>query len=52
MSARNRSLLEATLFNLRYDMDCIGEAEEMYAELAAMSDAELERVLNEFLSNE
>ena len=51
MSARNRELLEKTLYNLRYDMDCIGEEENMYAELAAMSDAELEKILNDLLSN-
>ena len=36
MSTKNRALLEATLFNLRYDMDCIGESEEMYNELIDM----------------
>ena len=51
MSARNRELLEKTIYNLRFDMDCIGEEENMYAELAAMSDAELENVLNDLLSD-
>ena len=51
MSARNRELLEKTIYNLRFDMDCIGDEVEMFAELAAMSDADLEKVLNDLLSN-
>ena len=51
MSAQNRRLLEATLFNLRYDMDCIGDELEMYSDLETMSDDELENILNEMLSN-
>lgn len=51
MSAQNRKLLETTLFNLRYDMDCIGEELEMYSDLEAMSDAELESIINEMLSD-
>lgn len=51
MSAKNRELLEKTIYNLRYDMDCIGDEVEMYAELAAMSDADLEKVLNDLLSD-
>lgn len=51
MSARNRELLEKTLYNLRYDTDCIGDEVEMYAELSAMSDAELENILNDLLSD-
>lgn len=51
MSARNRELLEKTIYNLRFDMDCIGDEVEMYEELAAMSDADLENVLNDLLSD-
>ena len=50
-SGSERSLLEATLFNLRYDMDCIGQAAELHAELAAMTDADLENALNVFLTD-
>ena len=51
LSKTERAMLETTLYNLRYDMDCIGQAEEMRAELAAMTDAELERTLNCFLAD-
>ena len=50
MSATNRSLLEQTLFNLRYDMDCIGQDAEMWAEIAALSDDDLETVLSDLLA--
>ena len=51
MSKQNRILLEETIFNLRYDFDCIGEEEEMFSELAAMTDLELESVLNDILAD-
>lgn len=51
LTATERAILESTLFNLRYDMDCIGQSAEMRAELSAMTDAELENVLNGFLAD-
>lgn len=50
MSKQNRAMLEQTLLNLRFDMDCIGKEAEMYRELAAMTDPELEQILNELLA--
>ena len=50
LSATERAMLEATLFNLRYDMDCIGQTAEMRAELAAMTDSELETTLSNFMA--
>jgi hypothetical protein len=50
LSAGERAMLESTLFNLRYDMDCIGEDAAMRNELAAMSDTELERTINSFIA--
>ena len=38
-----------TLFNLRYDMDCIGCDAEMREELNAMSITELENLISGFL---
>lgn len=43
-------MLESTLYNLRYDMDCIGQDAEMRAELYAMTDAELEGAINNFIA--
>ena len=51
LSKSERAMLETTLCNLRYDMDCIGQAAEMQAELTAMTDAELEQTLNRFLAD-
>lgn len=48
MSRQNRAMLEATLFNLRYDMDCIGEAEVLADEISRLSDEELETLINEW----
>ena len=48
MSRENRRMLEATLFNLRYDMDCIGEAEVLADEISRLSDEELETLINEW----
>ena len=50
MSKENRALLESTLFNLTYDMEYIGCAAEMYEEIAAMTDSDLEWILNDILS--
>ena len=50
LTATERAMLESTLFNLRYDMDCIGLDDEMWAELSAMTDAELEGAINNFMA--
>lgn len=50
LSSTERAMLESTLFNLRYDMDCIGQDAEMWAELSAMTDAEFERAINNFMA--
>ena len=52
MSAQNRQMLRETIFNLSYDMDNIGHSYEFWAELNALTDSELEEVLNDILSNE
>lgn len=44
-----RAMLEQTLYNLRYDMDCIGCNDEIAAELAALSIADLEQLITEYL---
>lgn len=51
LTKAERAMLETTLFNLRYDMDCIGLAAEIKTELAAMSDTELETALNSFMAD-
>lgn len=50
MSAQNREMIRMTIYNLRYDMDCIGE--DFRGELNALTDAELESVLNDLLLDE
>ena len=50
LSKSERAMLESTLFNLRYDMDCIGQAAEMRVELSAMTDSELETAINDYLA--
>ena len=45
---QQRAMLEKTLYNLRFDMDCIGE--DLPAEIAALSDAELEQLITEYLA--
>lgn len=47
MSAQERSMLESTLYNLSYDMDCIGE--DVWSEIAAISDQDLESLINEYV---
>lgn len=44
---QQRRLLEQTLYNLRYDMDCIGE--DLAGEIAALTDRELESLINEYI---
>ena len=51
LSKAERATLESTLYNLRYDMDCIGQSAEIWAELSEMSDAELETTLNRLLAD-
>lgn len=48
MAKRIRRMLETTLYNLRYDMDCIGEGEILFEEIRELSDDELIRLLNEW----
>ena len=50
MSTRVRSMLESTILNLTYDMDCIGCESEIYEELSRLSDSDLETVLNDILA--
>lgn len=47
-----REMLMQTLYNLRYDMDCIGCDDEITAELAALSIPDLERLINTFLEED
>ena len=49
MSARARKMIEDTILNLTYDMDCIGVEAEIFEELARLSDSDLEAVLNQIL---
>lgn len=43
-----RAELETALFNLRYDMDCIGEEIDISEELKNLSDEELQKLINEY----
>ena len=47
MSAQERTMLETTLYNLRYDMNCIGK--DLWSEIAAISDRDLEILINEYV---
>lgn len=47
MSMQERTMLETTLYNLSYDMDCIGE--DVWSEIAATSDKDLEAIINEYM---
>lgn len=47
MSAKNRILLEKILYDMRYDMDCIGEEADLFAEIAAMTDEQIEAALDD-----
>lgn len=51
MSAKIKSLLESALFSLTYAQNCKGEEAEMFAELAAMSDAEIENIVSALLAS-
>ena len=44
-----RGMIEQTLFNLRYDMDCIGQDAEMWEQLHSLTDEELITVFNDFV---
>jgi len=48
---QHREMIEATLLNLRFDMDCIGESDKMWEQLHSMTDDELIRVFNEFVED-
>ena len=50
MTTAQRAMLEQTLYNLRFDMDCIGE--EFWYNLQALTDRELETVINDVLMEE
>ena len=50
MSIKSRLQLERKLFNIRYDMDCIGDESEMWQEIQKMSEEELTTILKELLS--
>ena len=41
MTRIERAYLENRLYYLRFDMDCIGEQEELTAEIQGLSDADL-----------
>ena len=46
---QNRAMIEATLFNLAFDMEHIGHGDDMREELRSMSDDELIAVFNDFV---
>lgn len=48
MSRQARAMLEATLYNLRYDMDCIGEGDLLIEQIEALTDQELLDFINEW----
>lgn len=49
MAEQNRKMLEETLFNLRYDMDCICDGGQYLREsIKSLTDDELEEAINEF----
>ena len=49
MSATNRALLEKTLFNLTYTPGSVGMEAEMMAEIAALTDDDLQLVISDLL---
>ena len=44
-----RGMIEATLFNLAFDMEHIGHGDDMREELRRMSDDDLIKVFNDFV---
>lgn len=44
-----REMIEATLFNLAFDMEHIGHGDEMREQIKSMADDELIRIFNEFV---
>ena len=46
---QHREMIEATLFNLAFDMEYIGHGEEMKEQIKKMTDEELIKVFNEFV---
>ena len=46
---QHREMIEATLFNLAFDMEYIGHGDEMKEQIKNMTDEELIRVFNEFV---
>lgn len=47
-----RQVLERLLFDLRFDMDCIGEEEELWEEIKAGTDAELAAAILDYLDEQ
>ena len=43
-----RKHLEQTLFDLRYDMDMIGQEQELREAISSLSDEELAELVNEY----
>lgn len=50
LNKQERTMLERTLFNLRYDTDYAGQETEMISELSSMTDSDLEMAINAFVS--
>ena len=46
---QHREMIEATLFNLAFDMEYIGHGDEVKEQIKSMTDEELIRVFNEFV---
>lgn len=44
-------MLEQTLINLTYDMDCIGGAAEIAEQLSALTIADLEDLITDYLES-
>lgn len=44
-----RNMLIQTLWNLRFDMDCIGEDYDPYEETAGLTISDLENLISDFL---
>ena len=46
-----RKMIEATLFNLAFDMEHTGHGDEMKEQIKKMTDDELIKVFNEFVED-
>ena len=47
-SVKARSELEFRLYEMRFDMDCIGESDQLWSEISALSDTELKSLVDEY----